>query len=145
MATEKKIMQIVDNPTSDVALTHPFKDRVPDVDEFFQADNGVGVINTINSFCNRVKKLAAKYALVIDESDFKGWSLELLVEYFAKSNDKDNRFGIYNYKPVTDDDSPDVGVDGSGIGENGNRRQFKSSSGLAIMFLPPMKTIFLTS
>jgi superfamily II DNA or RNA helicase len=98
-----------------ITLVHPFKDILPNVDEFFLADNGVGVINTINVFCDRAKRLAEKYALTIDPEKFKGDALELLAECLIKTNEADNRVGIWNYVPdITDD----YGVDGHGIGEN---------------------------
>lgn len=108
----------VDNSRNAIKLTHPFKDILPDVDEFFQANNGVGVVNTINAFCNKVKKYAEFYATRIDPSRFKGDALEILVEYLSLSQGAENRLGINDYKPVILDD--DVGVDGHGIGANGN-------------------------
>lgn len=107
---------LIDNPTSDITLVHRFKDILPDVDEFFLADNDSGVVNTVNSLCNRIKKLADKYRLTIDPDKFKGDAFELFVEYFCKSNAGDNRVGIYGYMPVMGED--DVGVDGHGIGDN---------------------------
>jgi superfamily II DNA or RNA helicase len=112
------IKSIVANPTSDIQLVHPFKDIIPDVDEFFQAENEVGAINTINALCYKIKKLSDKYSLQIDENKFKGDALELFVEFLIKTNASDNRIGIYEYHPI--DVTEDVGVDGYGIGENGN-------------------------
>lgn len=109
---------IVENPVNGIVLVHPFKDKLPDADEFCKAENEAGVVSTVNSFCNRVKTLADKYALQIDPNDFKGWALELLAEYMVKTNAADNRIGIYNYSPV--DSAEDYGVDGVGIGENQN-------------------------
>lgn len=111
-------LKVVDSSINAVALTHPFKDKLPNVDEFFQAENEVGCINTVNVFCNRNKQLAEKYKSIIDESKFKGDMLELLVEYIMLTMAHDNRIGIYDYKPVVVDE--DVGVDGHGIGENGH-------------------------
>lgn len=99
-----------------ITLTHPFKDILPDVDKFFLADNGVGVINTINALCNRIKDGAEKHKDTIDPDKFKGDALELFVEFFIKTNEADNRVGIYNYAPI--DVTDDYGVDGHGIGEN---------------------------
>lgn len=107
----------VEKPTTDIRLIHTFKDILPDVDEFFKAEGPVGVICTINSFTNRVNDLAEQYSLQIDPDVFKGHSLELLAEYLIKANSADNRIGIYNYSPIQEDD---YGVDGEGVGENGN-------------------------
>ena len=108
----------VENPSNGILLIHPFKDKLPDVDEFCKAENDAGVVNTVNSFCNRVKGLSEKYSLQIDPNVFKGDALELLVEYILKTNQSDNRIGIYDYSPI--DSAEDYGVDGFGIGENRN-------------------------
>jgi len=102
-----------------IKLTHPFINICPDIDEFLKADNEHGVICTINSFCYKIKKLSAKYANRIDKNKFKGNALELFVEYMIKG-EKDNRISIYDYKNATDIDKEDFGVDGFGIGDNGN-------------------------
>ena len=109
---------VVDRPQNGIILEHPFKDKLPDVEEFCKAENEAGVVNTINSFCNKVKNLSEKYSLQIDSNVFKGDALELLVEYILKTNASDNRIGIYDYSPI--DSAEDYGVDGYGIGENGN-------------------------
>lgn len=83
-----------------VILTHVFKDKIPNIDEFCRANNECGFINTINSFCNRVKFLSDKYSLQINPEIFKGESLELLSEYILKTTGTDNRIGIYNYSPI---------------------------------------------
>ena len=101
---------IVDNPTSDIKLIHPFKDMLPDVDEFFMSESKKTVINTINALCYRIKLLSEKYKTQIDPDDFKGDALELFSEYLIKSNSTDNRIGIYEYSPIEKTD--DVGVDG---------------------------------
>jgi superfamily II DNA or RNA helicase len=101
---------------SDTILVHPFKDILPDIDEFFLSENEEGIINTVNSFCNRVKYLSEKYSDKIDSNKFKGNSLELLAEFLCKFNGSDNRVGIYDYIPVESND--DTGVDGYGKGEN---------------------------
>ena len=103
-----------------VQLVHPFVNRIPNVDEWLLADNDEGVVCSINSFCAKVKKLAAQYSDHIDESKFKGDALEVLAEYICKTNSTDNRVGIYEYRPTTDPDDDDWGVDGVGVGENGN-------------------------
>ena len=56
----KEIKIIVDKPTTNIGLVHPFKDILPDVDEFFQSDSKVGVINTVNALCYKIKLLADK-------------------------------------------------------------------------------------
>ena len=107
---------LTDNPITDIQLSHPFKDILPNVEEFFLSDNDEGIVNTVEALCARIKQLSAKYALTIDPEKFKGGAFELFVEYLCRSNAADNRIGIYNYIPVVGDD--DVGVDGHGTGEN---------------------------
>jgi len=101
-----------------VKLTHPFVNICPDIDEFLKADNEHGVVCTINGLCSKIKTLSAKYADRIDESMFKGDALELFAEYMIKSSPEDNRIGIYDYRPVSDAEEEDFGVDGFGIGDN---------------------------
>lgn len=102
-----------------ITLVHPFKDILPDVDEFFLTEGEEGITNTVNAFCYKIKKFAEKYQDQIATEDFKGWALEIFAEYLIKTNAADNRIGIYDYKPVSATDEDDVGVDGFGIGENG--------------------------
>lgn len=101
-----------------IELSHPFKDILPNVDEFFLNKNKV--INTINGLCDKIAVLSEYYAGTIDENDFKGWALELFVEYLIKTNESDNRIGIYDYVPVNVTGEKDYGVDGYGLGENEN-------------------------
>jgi superfamily II DNA or RNA helicase len=101
-----------------ITLTHPFKDIIPDIEEFFVAQNDTGVISTVNSLCHKISTLAEKYATQIDIDKFKGDALELFVEYFIKTNGSDNRVGIYDYHVASDSGFIDVGVDGYGDGEN---------------------------
>lgn len=103
-----------------VELKHPFKDILPDPNEFFESTNEYGVINTINMFCDRVKTGSEIHAENIDPDEYKGWALELFTEYLIKTNAADNRIGIYDYVPINATDEKDYGVDGFGIGENGN-------------------------
>jgi superfamily II DNA or RNA helicase len=103
-----------------IKLIHPFINKCPDIDELLLSNNEHGVVCTINSFCYKIKKLAAKYSDRIDENIFKGDALELFTEFMIKDCGSDNRIGIYDYKLVTDTDEEDVGVDGFGIGENEN-------------------------
>lgn len=103
-----------------VSLVHPFKDKCPDIEEFLKADNNIGVINTVESLCSKIKWMSEKYALTYDPDKLKGDAWELFTEFFVKTNASDNRVGIYDYKPITEDDQEDNGVDGSGIGENSN-------------------------
>lgn len=103
-----------------IDLYHPFKDKCPDLKALFDVDNDAGHVNTVNSFCKSVQKLAEKNKELYDEDKFKGDALEFLAEFLIKLNGGDNRIGILDYKPATLLDLADTGVDGYGIGANGN-------------------------
>jgi superfamily II DNA or RNA helicase len=103
-----------------IELKHPFVNKCPDLQEFFKSDNEVGIIKTINALCYKIKILADKYQDIYDPDHFKGDALEMFVEYLVKTNASDNRIGVYEYKVIADTDTEDVGVDGIGIGDNGN-------------------------
>jgi len=104
-----------------IQLNHPFVNICPDIDSFFKVDKaGNPTIFTINAFCDSNKKEAKKHAAQLGlngENEYKGSMLELFVEYMIKTGAEDNRIGIYDYEPTLEDD---FGVDGSGLGENGN-------------------------
>ncbi|MFA7218898.1 MAG: DEAD/DEAH box helicase family protein [Synergistaceae bacterium] len=102
-----------------IKLTHPFINKCPDIDELFFNKDGE-VVCTINAFCGKIKTLSAKYSDRMDENKFKGDALELFTEFMIRTAPEDNRIGIYNYKPITDAEDDDVGVDGFGAGEDGN-------------------------
>jgi len=102
-----------------IILVHPFKNKLPNIDELFNVKNGNPTVQTVDSFCNRVIGLAQKYdQSVMASNDFKGNALEAFAEFLIKANETDNRIGIYGYTPT--DASDDYGVDGVGQGENQN-------------------------
>lgn len=102
-----------------IELTHPFKDKCPDVDGLLKKDDGT-IINSIESLCSHIKREAEKHSALIDPEKYKGDAFELFVEYLIKVDGADNRIGIYDYRLLTDDGDDDYGVDGYGIGENKN-------------------------
>lgn len=102
-----------------IELTHPFKDKCPDVDGLLKKSDGT-IVNSIESFCSHIKREAEKYTTIIDSEKYKGDALELFVEYLIKVDGADNRIGIYDYKLLTDDGDEDCGVDGHGLGDNKN-------------------------
>lgn len=100
-----------------ITIEHTFKDKCPDLNEIFHRQDETPIV-TVDSFCARLDTLSDKYQHLIDPNDFKGWGLELLTEFLIKENGSDNRIGIYDYQPASDDVQKDVGVDGIGKGEN---------------------------
>ncbi len=108
-----------------IKLTHPFVNKCPDIDALLKKDDGT-VISSIESFCARIKKQAvihwSKFGIDEDRgsANYKGDVLELFTEFMIKTDGADHRIGIFDYRLVTDDDEEDKGVDGHGIGSNGN-------------------------
>lgn len=100
-----------------IELKHPFVNKCPDIDALLKNDNGE-IIQSIESFCYRIKKQSERNVNLIEENDYKGWALETFAEYLIKANGSDNRIGIWDYKVVGEDDDEDFGVDGHGIGAN---------------------------
>jgi len=99
---------------NEITLVHPFKDKCPNIEALLKKQDGT-LVTSIESFCARIKEQSLTHNTLIDENDYKGWALELFVEFMIKVDGADNRIGIYNYEPVTEED---VGVDGHGLGEN---------------------------
>jgi hypothetical protein len=102
-----------------IHLSHPFKDKIPDVDALFNVKNGQPTVKTIDAFCNRVLDLAKEH-FPLDQKDadkFKGDAFEIFVEFLIKNGEGDNRIGIENYQLV--DADADYGVDGYGTMKDG--------------------------
>ena len=100
-----------------IELTHPFVNKCPDIDALLKKEDGQ-VVQSIESYCSKIKQQAELNMTLLDPNDYKGWALELFVEYLVKVDGADNRIGIYDYHVVADGDADDVGVDGHGMGEN---------------------------
>jgi len=110
---------------SNIELTHPFKDKCPDIDNLLKRNDGT-IVNSIESLCSKIKQQASihwdKFGINEDDGSakYKGDAFELFVEFMIKESGADNRIGIFDYKLPSDDDDEDVGVDGHGVGGNGN-------------------------
>jgi superfamily II DNA or RNA helicase len=100
-----------------IELKHPFVNKCPDVDALLKKEDGQ-VIQSIESLCAKIKQQAELHMNLLDPNDYKGWALELFVEYLIKVDGRDNRIGIYDYQVVSEGDADDVGVDGHGMGDN---------------------------
>ncbi len=73
--------------------------------------------NKVSTFCSRLERQSALFPDRYDPDKYKGDGLELFTEALIKLSPVDNRIGITDYKVV--EAYQDVGVDGSGIGFNG--------------------------
>ena len=93
-------------------ITHPFKNKAHDMTALLDG------VQTINKFCSNLTKQSKLFPDRINPETYKGDGLEMLVEFLLKSSPVDSRLGISDYNIVPSNN--DVGVDGSGIGTNGN-------------------------
>jgi len=75
---------------------------------------------TLTQLSNNIKKISKNWNLFSyeDEDKLKGDLFEIFAECFFKILSADNRVGIYNYNPESSHN--DFGVDGFGIGMDGN-------------------------
>ena len=109
-------------------LVHPFFKNYPDSIKLFSG------INKMGSWTSRVSKIAKQIEIdptsvifISKETDpikiannFRGESFEGFGEIFLKVFGVIPQIGIRNYEPCSsDEDVPDMGVDGKGIGNNG--------------------------
>jgi hypothetical protein len=98
-------------------LIHPFRNKCPDVDSLLKNEDGE-VISSIEAFCHHIEDQShehwAKFGINEDQgsSKYKGDALELFTEFMIKTSGSDNRIRIWDYQPVTENDT---GVDGSGV------------------------------
>ena len=74
-------------------------------------------VKKISTFCNRLEKQSILFPNRYVPDKYKGDGFELFVEGLIKLSPIDNRIGIGNYKPIIEGDT---GVDGIGIGIDGN-------------------------
>ena len=102
-------------------LVHPFVTKAQLLGLFNSVSSFKALVDTIN------KKALEQYPLSKDEENnddnggdrntFKGDAFEMFGEYLIKQFDTDERISIYDYCP---NDGKDMGVDGLGIGDDGN-------------------------
>jgi len=110
---------------SKIELKHPFVNKCPDIDALLKKDDGL-VIQSIESLCAKIKQQASihwdKFGINEEKGSakYKGDALEMFVEFMIRKNGGDNRIGIFNYELPSENDEEDLGVDGHGIGGNGN-------------------------
>lgn len=93
-----------------IELEHNFKHNCHDVKSLLTD------VNKLSTFISRLDKLSKLYPDRYDPDTFKGDGFELFVEFLIKASPVDNRIGISEYNIVNGNDT---GVDGVGIGTNG--------------------------
>ena len=87
-------------------LTHPFLYRAHNLSELFEN------VKTLSQFMKKLEKQAAQDPDRYPSHKYLGDGWEFFVEALIKTHQYDNRVGISNYEPVTNNDN---GVDGYGI------------------------------
>ena len=99
-----------------IVLTHRFWSYCYDINELL-----VGC-DKFETFIKRLIKQSIKptHKHKWDPDTYKGEGFEAFVEFWFKANTVDNRIGITNYKPASQSGLSDNGVDGYGVGLNGN-------------------------
>lgn len=95
-----------------MALTHRFLLTCHDLRELLSG------CNKLSTYCSRLEKQSTRSPNRYSPANYKGDGLELFAEALIKLSPVDNRIGIGNYQVVQK--SKDYGVDGYGIGANGN-------------------------
>lgn len=94
-----------------IELEHPFIWNSHNMDELLFGTK------KISTFCRKLENQAILYPNRYDSEKYKGDGLEFLAEAIIKLSPVDNRIGIGGYHPEL---NSDTGVDGYGIGIDGN-------------------------
>ncbi len=89
-----------------IQLVHPFINRAHDILDLLKD------VKKLSSFCNKLEKQSTLFPDRYKPEDYKGHGLELFTEALIKLSPIDNRVGIGNYVPITNND---IGVDGTGV------------------------------
>lgn len=94
-----------------ITLNHRFVKTAHDINALL-----LGCTN-LSTFCSRLESQSSLHPNRYKPNKYKGDGFELFVEALIKLSPVDNRIGIGEYCP---NEGQDVGVDGRGIGANGN-------------------------
>lgn len=95
-----------------ITLTHKFKFTCHNLHDLLTN------CNKLSTFCTRLEKQSLLHPNRYCPQKYKGDGFELFTEALIKLSPVDNRIGIGNYKVIGEGE--DFGVDGIGIGANGN-------------------------
>ena len=93
-------------------LQHNFKDQAHNLTNLF---SGVHLMST---FMRRLEQQALEDVNRYDPDKYVGDGFEFFIELFLMLHPVDNRVGVYDYKPVQENDN---GVDGIGVNIRGER------------------------
>lgn len=95
-----------------IQLEHNFINRCHDINKLLEDTYKLA------TFTRKLEQQSSLYPDRYDPDKYKGDGLELFAEALIKLSPIDNRIGIGDYHPV--EESEDTGVDGYGIGIDGN-------------------------
>jgi len=96
-----------------IILEHPFLNRCHNINELLSD------VKKLATFFTNLEKQSILFPNRYDPEKYKGDGFELFCEALIKLSPIENRFiGIGNYKPIKENE--DIGVDGIGIGIDGN-------------------------
>lgn len=88
-------------------LHHLFQSKSHNLSELFGSD-----IVTLSKFMRILEKQSTKDPLRYDPNKYLGDGFEFFIEILLSLHPVDNRLGVYNYKPIQENDN---GVDGIGV------------------------------
>lgn len=92
-----------------INITHNFKTKCHDLEGLFAG------VNTLSNFMSNLEHQSTLDPDRYSPNKYLGDGFEFFIELFLKLHFVDNRIGIYDYKPIQENDN---GVDGIGININ---------------------------
>lgn len=96
-----------------IKLNHVFLNRCWDINWLLNN------CDKLSTFISRLKRQSEKNPNLYSPENYLGDGFEMFVEALIKLSPIDNRIGIGQYEPINEDE--DTGVDGYGIGLDGNK------------------------
>jgi hypothetical protein len=95
----------------EIKLVHPFLKNCHNINSLLEKTHKIA------TYCSKLEKQSILWPNRYEPDKYKGDGLELFAEALIKLSPFDNRVAIGNYVPVISDDT---GVDGTGIGIDGD-------------------------
>lgn len=89
-----------------IQLYHNFITKAHSLPRLFEG------VDKMSQLMRRIEKEAVLHTLRYKADNYKGDAFEFFVELFLALHPTDNRIGVYNYKPIQENDN---GVDGVGV------------------------------
>lgn len=89
-----------------IQLYHNFITKAHSLPRLFEG------VDKMSQLMRRIEREAVLHTLRYKADNYKGDAFEFFVELFLALHPTDNRIGVYNYKPIQENDN---GVDGVGV------------------------------